>query len=144
MTTTPAPSLAPAPLAAADLRGPAPAGGGEAGPGNRIWARRGFERVVIPVERVAWLASDHRLTIVCERDGACHMVDDTLSALEGALDPRRFFRLNRKYLVHVDAVQGFRPAGRGRLSVRLAPAPDGEIVVRQERAAAFRAWLEGR
>jgi acyl-CoA synthetase (AMP-forming)/AMP-acid ligase II len=54
---------------------------------------------------------------------------------------RRFFRLNRQHLAQVDAVTGFRSAGRGRLLVTLAPAADDEVLVSQESAAAFRAWI---
>jgi hypothetical protein len=40
-------------------------------------------------------------------------------------------------------VQRFAPAGKGRLKLDLSPALDGEVLISQERAAAFRAWIEG-
>ena len=36
----------------------------------------------------------------------------------------------------------FRPIGKGKLLVELAPRVRAEVIVSQERAAAFRAWLE--
>lgn len=122
----------------------APAKGKGARPRERILARRGMDLLAVPVERVAWFMSEHRLTIVCEKDGAKHMVDETLGELEETLDPRRFFRLNRQYLAQVDAVKSFRSVGKGRLSVLLEPRPDDEVVVSQERGAEFRDWVEGR
>lgn len=113
-------------------------------PRERILARRGMDLLAVPVERVAWFTSEHRLTIVCEKGGARHMVDETLGELEEALDPRRFFRLNRQYLAQVDAVKSFRSVGKGRLGVVLEPRPDDDVVVSQERAAEFRDWVEGR
>lgn len=129
--------------AAAEIARPA-GRGRDARPRERILARRGLDLLAIPVDRIAWLTSEHRLTIACERGGARHVVDETLSDLEAALDPRRFFRLNRKYLAHVDAVSSFRSAGKGRVSVALDPDPDDDVVVSQERAAEFKAWVEGR
>jgi DNA-binding LytR/AlgR family response regulator len=108
--------------------------GKAARPRERILARRGMELLAVPVERVAWFMSEHRLTIVCEKGGARHLVDETLGELEKALDPRRFFRLNRR----------FRSVGKGRLGVALEPRPDDDVVVSQERAAVFRDWVEGR
>ena len=35
------------------------------------------------------------------------------------------------------------PVGKGRLKVELQPAMTGDVVVSQERAAAFKAWLGG-
>jgi hypothetical protein len=53
------------------------------------------------------------------------------------------FRVNRQYLVHASAVAGFRPHVKGKLVVELAPAADGEVIVSQDNAARFRAWLAG-
>lgn len=111
---------------------------------ERILARRGMDLLAIPVERIAWFMSEHRLTIVCEKTGARHLVDETLNEVTEALDPRRFFRLSRNYLAQVDAIASFRSAGKGRLSVQLEPRPDDDVVVSQERAAEFREWVLGR
>jgi two-component system, LytTR family, response regulator len=111
---------------------------------ERILARRGMDLLAVPVPRVAWFMSEHRLTMVCEKGGARHMVDETLGELEEALDPRRFFRLNRQFLAQVDAITSFRSVGKGRLGVTLEPRPDDDVVVSQERAAEFRDWMEGR
>jgi two-component system LytT family response regulator len=129
---------------AAELAQGAGTKGKAARPRERILARRGMELLAVPVERVAWFMSEHRLTIVCEKDGARHLVDETLGELEEALDPRRFFRLNRRFLAQVDAVKSFRSVGKGRLGVALEPRPDDDVVVSQERAAVFRDWVEGR
>ena len=49
----------------------------------------------------------------------------------------------RQIIVAAAAVRGFRPSGKGRLSVQLRqPAGTGvTVTVTQERAAAFRRWL---
>jgi hypothetical protein len=54
-----------------------------------------------------------------------------------------FFRVNREYLVCAAAVAGFRPHAKGKLLVELAPPPPGEVIVSQDNAARFRAWLAG-
>lgn len=124
--------------------GEPPAKGKGARPRERVLARHGLDLLAIPVVRVAWFMSEHRLTIVCEKGGARHMVDETLGELAGTLDPRRFFRVNRQFLAQVDAVKSFRPVGKGRLGVLLDPDPDEDVVVSQERAAEFREWVQRR
>jgi hypothetical protein len=43
----------------------------------------------------------------------------------------------------VGAIARFRSGGKGRLFVTLDPPADDEVVVSQENAAAFRAWIAG-
>jgi DNA-binding LytR/AlgR family response regulator len=74
------------------------------------------------------------------RDARRFGVDQTLAELEAELDAE-FFRVNRQYLVHAAAVAGFRPHAKGKLVVELTPPPPGEVIVSQENAARFRAWL---
>ena len=57
------------------------------------------------------------------------------------LDPRRFFRANRAFLVNIDAVLRCSPYGKGKLLIELRPAADEEVVVSQEKAGAWRKWL---
>lgn len=112
-------------------------------PPGRVLARRGPAFVAVPVDRIAWFTTEHKLTLLVDRTGARLMVDEPLAELEARLDPRAFFRLNRQILAHVEAVQGFRSSGKGRLVVTLAPPADDDVVVSQECAAAFRAWISG-
>ena len=120
--------------------------GGEPGlrPRDRVLVRKGHDFLSIPVEDVAFFFTEHKLVFLCDRRGTQYLVDRPLAELEKDLDPARFFRLNRKYLAHVDAVGRFRAGEKGRIVVSLDPAPRETVAVSQERAAAFRSWIGGR
>jgi DNA-binding LytR/AlgR family response regulator len=120
--------------------------GGERGPrpSDRILVRKGLDFLSIPVEDVAFFFTEHKLVFLCDRQGTRYLVDRPLADLEKDLDPARFFRLNRRYLAQVDAIQSFRHGEKGRIEVTLAPAPREPVAVSQERAPAFRAWIGGR
>ncbi len=111
-------------------------------PRQRVLVRYRGETRALPVQEVAWFRAEDRLTLAVDRAGREFVVDRTLSQLERELDPARFFRVNRAWLVEVSAVAGFRSAGRGRLALTLRPEPVQEVVVSQEHAAAFRAFLD--
>jgi DNA-binding LytR/AlgR family response regulator len=115
-------------------------GAGSRGP-SRIVARDGPAFVAIAIEQVAWLTTEHKLTLLVDRNGRRWAVDEPLSALGERLDATRFFRLNRQHLAHIDAIAGFRSGGKGRVTVTLVPPAGNEVVVAQENVAAFRAWL---
>ena len=69
------------------------------------------------------------------------MLETPLAELETELDPAKFFRANRQLLVAATAVARFAPAGKGRLKIELRPLLTGDVLVSQERAAAFKVWL---
>jgi DNA-binding LytR/AlgR family response regulator len=110
---------------------------------QRLVVRRGLDELSVPVEQAAWLTSEHKLSFLVDRQGNRFLVDSTLAELEACLDPARFFRLNRRFIAHIDGIARFRSAGRGRLAVRLVPDAEEEVLVSQERAQAFRAWVAG-
>jgi DNA-binding LytR/AlgR family response regulator len=110
-------------------------------PPRRLLARLRDRFVTLPVDDIAYFVVDDKLVDVVARDGRRMRVDRTLAELEAELDPAQFFRVNRQYLVAAFAVTGFRPFVKGKLLVDLEPSPRDEVIVSQELAPRFRAWL---
>ncbi|MDN3919964.1 LytR/AlgR family response regulator transcription factor [Roseateles violae] len=109
---------------------------------QRIVGRKGGQFHALEIASIACFVSLDKLSFAVDRAGQRFLVEPTLGELEQRLDPRRFFRANRQLLVAADAVRRFAAAGKGRLRLELTPALDGELLISQERAGAFRAWLE--
>ena len=108
---------------------------------QRLVVRRGGEFIAVPAAEAAYFYSDDKLTFLVARDGQRFLVDAPLAELESSLDPLDFFRLNRQYLACAAAIASFRPIGKGKLLVELTPKSRTEVIVSQERAGPFRAWL---
>jgi two-component system, LytTR family, response regulator LytT len=96
----------------------------------------------VPLSRVAYFEVEDKLVALVTVDGNRFAIDRPLAELEAELAQGDFFRVNRQYLVHARAVQRFRPYFKGRLLVDLSPPARGEVVVSQENAARFRAWMD--
>lgn len=109
---------------------------------QRLVLRRGAAFASVRCDELAWCTSIDKLAFVVTRSGERLLADETLAELEASLDPQRFFRANRQFLVALDAIQAFRPHGKGQLKLQLQPAPDAEVLVSQERARAFRDWIQ--
>jgi DNA-binding LytR/AlgR family response regulator len=111
---------------------------------QRIVGRRGGQQFhALELADIAYFVSVDKLSFAVTQTGERYLVETTLGELEEEMGPQRFFRANRQLLVAAGAVQRFTPAGKGRLKLDLSPALDGELLISQERAAAFRGWLEG-
>jgi len=75
--------------------------------------------------------------------GNTYSVDFTLDKLEEMLDPARFFRINRKYLVNIASIADMVAYSRSRVKLELKPKADDEFetIVSIDRSAEFKNWL---
>jgi DNA-binding LytR/AlgR family response regulator len=96
------------------------------------------------VEEVGWFCAQLKMTAVATRDGRSYFLDQPLEAVEADLDPQRFFRISRQFVVAASAIERIEKLEGGRLALRLKPPPpDGVFVaVSRARVAEFRAWLD--
>jgi two-component system LytT family response regulator len=103
--------------------------------------KKGGDFVAMKVEQIAYFYSEHKITFLVDREGKRYIVDKTLAEIESETDPKQFFRLNRKFFAHVDAIKKFRPAEKGKLVIDLFPAVAEEVTVSQENSAPFKEWI---
>ncbi len=96
----------------------------------------------IPTTEIAYFYSDLKVTLLMTKEGKRFPLDHSLDGIMEMLDPSIFFRLNRKYIIHVDAAVKMHPYFKGRLKVELHPPIDDSIVVSSDRTPEFKAWLD--
>ena len=73
------------------------------GPLERVLIRDGAQVHVLPVERIDYVeAQDDYVCFVSE--GRQYLKDQTLAAVEGQLDPARFVRIHRSYLLNIERI----------------------------------------
>jgi DNA-binding LytR/AlgR family response regulator len=111
---------------------------------ERFLVRTGNHLRSVTTAEISYFFSADKITWLRLADGYKYPVEQTLEQLEGLLDPARFFRLNRKYLVGIDAIAKLTPYSNSRLRVQLPHAdPEERIIVSREKVQPFKAWLEG-
>ena len=64
----------------------------------------------------------------------------TLDELESLLDPEKFFRVNRQFILHIQSVARIKSTHKG-LSVQLKPPFNMELDISREKAVAFKKWV---
>ena len=84
------------------------------------------------------LVSVNRLTV----DGTSYPLPMSMNDLEQALDPARFFRLNRQYIANIKGIRKISFYFGSKLMVKLKGCEDDNIVISKEKAASFKKWLE--
>lgn len=71
-------------------------------------------------------------------------LDITLDQVEKVIDPELFFRINRKYIVNINAISNMISWSKRRIKVELRPAMDDNVdtIVSMERYSEFKKWLD--
>lgn len=67
---------------------------------------------------------------------------DTLDEIEHLADPHFFFRANRQFIIHIDAVEKYTSGVNSKLHVKLKAPISSEIEISREKAATFKHWLD--
>ena len=95
----------------------------------------------LPIGEIAYFVYEHKATWLITRDGQPISIDYSLDKLDTLLDPRKFFRVNRAFLLSLDAIQTVHTYSGGKLKVVLHPPARQDVLVSGERVADFKAWL---
>lgn len=110
---------------------------------SRIVVRKGTEFIALNLEEVAYFFTEHKIVFVRDFQGRQMIVDKNLGELETDLNKDHFFRINRKFISHIKAIERFKP-DNGKIQVFLKPEMKEEIHVSKETAPEFREWIAGR
>jgi DNA-binding LytR/AlgR family response regulator len=90
---------------------------------------------------IAYFEGEDRYVYLFKKDGTKFIVDYKLSDLENLLDPATFFRLNRSFIAHFDAIDSIIAVSNSRVKVNLNPAASRDIIVSTANTREFKAWL---
>ncbi|RZK28967.1 MAG: response regulator transcription factor, partial [Hymenobacter sp.] len=112
-------------------------------PRARFLVKYGQALKAVPVDQVAYFLAEEGVVFLVTHSGKRFIIPDTLDQLEGQLDTRSFFRINRQVILSIGAVQEIRPYFKGRLVLQVTPPVAEEaLVVSAGRAPDFKHWLD--
>jgi len=108
---------------------------------ERFMVHRGERLMSVPTDQIAYFEGEDRYVYLIKKDGTRYIVQYRLSDLETLLDPRQFFRLNRSFIAHFDAIGAMVNLSKSRIKVELNPKQKREIIVSSEYSQGFKKWL---
>ena len=95
------------------------------------------------VKDISFIYAEGKVTYIHTADERKRFITDhTLENLEqNVLDPRLFFRINRKFIVNIEAISEIKSYVNGRLKLVTSPPSPVDMVVSRERVGDFKEWL---
>ncbi len=108
---------------------------------SRFLVKSGQVYIKISSDEIACFYVENKLTYILLKNGKKFFSDFTLDELERDLDPHRFFRANRQYILSDDSIQNVQSYFNGKLKVNLNPKSGDAITISRLKANSFKEWL---
>ena len=96
----------------------------------------------LPVAETAYFFSQEKATYLQTIEMKRFIIDYTMEQVEQLVDPEKFFRINRKYLVSLEAVKDIVTYSNSRLRLILNHSDEMDAIVSRDKVQEFKKWLD--
>ena len=110
---------------------------------ERFLVKLGRKLFYKKAQEVGFFYADGKVVYLTELQGkGRYIIDHTLDELsENLLDPTLFFRINRTYIVQINAIEEIQPYANQRLLIKLKGISGHDFIVSREKTPLFKSWL---
>ncbi len=110
---------------------------------KRIMVKIGTSIRVVEFDEAAYFYSKDKITFLHTFDDRRFPIDLSLDKLEKVLEPEKFFRINRQFIINLKAITEMHSYSKSRVKIDLTPTIQSDTIVSTERSASFKRWLIG-
>lgn len=111
---------------------------------KRFLIRYGEHIKTVDIEQVAYFYTEEKINFLKTKDNHTYPIEYNLDGLEKMLDPERFFRINRQFIISIESITEMFSYSKSRVKIVLKPAINIETIVSTERSPFFKEWLSGK
>jgi DNA-binding LytR/AlgR family response regulator len=109
---------------------------------NRFMVKHGQSIETIQTDEIHHFQTQESLSFLFTVKGNRFAIDYTLEQLENMLQPKEFFRINRKIIINIHSVEKVQTYFNGRLIIITNYLDDDARIVSRERVNDFKKWLD--
>lgn len=108
---------------------------------DRFLISNGFKLRTIELQDIQYFYCTDKITFLVTAGGEFLPVEYSLDKLSVLLDPKLFFRINRKILLSLRAIENIHIYPKGKLKIDVKPTLKEDVYVSLDRVTAFKEWL---
>lgn len=108
---------------------------------KRFTVKIGQHLKVIAIDEIECFFSENKGTYIHTFDNRNYLIESTLEVLEQELDPEKFFRVSRKFIIGLRSIKEILIHSNSRLKVILPSYAEDEIIVSREKVSDFKTWI---
>ena len=109
---------------------------------TRFFVKIGNHFHSVSVNEIQCFLIRERGTFLKTLNAKTYDIDYSLDQVQKLVDPNTFFRINRNYLIHIDAIQDIYSYSSNRLGVKLKMLDHLDMIVSREKVTDFKKWLD--
>ena len=109
---------------------------------KRLTIKVGQHIKIIHVNEIECLYSENKSTYIHTKENRNHLLDHSLEHWQEQVDPEQLFRVNRTFIVHINAIKDIISYSNSRLKLILHSYKDSEIIVSRERVKEFKEFIQ--
>lgn len=108
---------------------------------DRFLVKQGQKSISVPIYEIALFFTEKGVNYLLTEGKRKYIVDYTLDEIEKSVDPDKFFRANRQFILSSKAAIAVLPWFNGKLKIETEPAYEEHIIISREKANDFRKWM---
>ena len=108
---------------------------------KRFTIKVGQHLKIISTDDVECFYSENKATYIYTNTNRSYLLDGALEQVQTELDPEKFFRVNRTFIVQISAIKDIVSYTNSRLKIILNSYNETEIIVSRERVKDFKNWI---
>lgn len=110
---------------------------------DRFLVRLGNHIHSIKTEEIALFYAEGRTVYLVTKENKKFIIDFKLEAVNNVLKSASFFRVNRSFIININAIKDVIVFSNSRLKITPVINLEKEIIVSREKVNTFKTWLEG-
>lgn len=111
---------------------------------KRIVVKYGSTIKAIEIDDIAYFYSDSGNLLFRTFENNTYPLDFSLEKLEPLLNPKKFYRINRQFIIQYKAIKEMYSYSKSRVRIILEPACELETIASTDRSGDFKKWLTGK
>jgi two-component system LytT family response regulator len=109
---------------------------------KRYVVKLGIHLHSLSVNDITCFFSKEKGTCLHTKDNKRYSIDYSLEQIESDIEPKIFFRINRKYIVNINYIEDIIHYSNSRLKVVIKNLNEEDVIVSREKVQDFKSWLD--
>lgn len=109
---------------------------------SRLVVKLGDKIRHIEANDIAYFFSEDKVSFLVTNDSKKYIINYSLEQIEKFMNPVDFYRLNRKYIAHINAIETIDKYFNSRLKIGLKPEVEDDVLISRTKVSDFLNWLE--
>ncbi|PIB36902.1 DNA-binding response regulator [Reichenbachiella sp. 5M10] len=108
---------------------------------SRFLVKMGEKMMSVETDNIACFQACHGLVHLITHSGKKYLIDLTLDEISKQLNPEKFYRVNRQYILCYHCIAAVHKYGKSQLLIEPKLTLDDQVIVSSEKSTAFKQWL---